>query len=206
MRNIALTAIALALAGTALPAAAQSAGSWTLGAGVHEVNPASDNGRLAGGTLPLDIGSDIRPTITAEYFVRDNLGIELLASLPFEHGIAVDGIGRVGSTRHLPPTVSVQYHFNTDGTISPFVGAGINHTLFFEEGTRGALAGSELELEDSWGLAARAGVDFKVGDRGAVRLDVRWIDIDAEVRVDGARLGTATIDPLAYGVTYVRHF
>lgn len=206
MKTLALTTLALALAATALPAAAQSAGSWTLGVGVHEVNPKSDNGSLAGGTLPLDIDSDVRPTITAEYFVRDNLGIELLASLPFEHDIAVEGVGRVGSTRHLPPTVSVQYHFNGTGKVSPFVGAGLNYTLFFSEDTRGALAGTDLSLKDSWGLAARAGIDFAIGENNAVRVDARWIDIDTEVSVDGTRLGTAHIDPLAYGVTWVHRF
>ena len=56
-------AIALAL-GAAVPAFAQSKGEWTLGVGAHQVNPKSDNGSLAGGTLPLDIDSDVKPTIT----------------------------------------------------------------------------------------------------------------------------------------------
>lgn len=198
--------LALALAATALPALAQSRGDWTLAVGAHQVDPASDNGALAGGALPLDIGSDARPTITAEYFVADGLGIEVLASLPFQHAIRVDGVGAVGSTRHLPPTVSLQYHFNRDGRVSPLLGVGLNYTTFFKEDTRGALAGSRLELEDSWGAAVHAGVDIRIGARDAVRVDARWIDIDSEVRVDGARLGTAEIDPVAYGLAWVRRF
>ena len=206
MHRIALSLAALAIAAAALPAAAQSRGDWTLGVGVHQVDPDSDNGRLAGGTLPLRVGSDVRPTLTAEWFVRDNLGIELLASLPFEHEIAVKGVGKVGSARNLPPTVSLQYHFNTGGKVSPFVGAGLNYTLFFSEDTTGALAGADLKLKDSWGAAARVGVDFKLSERDAVRADVRWIDIDSDVEVNGADLGTAHIDPIAYGVAWVRRF
>ncbi|NEK92069.1 MAG: OmpW family protein, partial [Xanthomonas euvesicatoria] len=101
-----------------------------------------------------------------EYFIADNLGIEVLAALPFEHDIALRGLGRVGSTKHLPPVISLQYHFNSQGRLSPFVGAGINYTRFFSTDTRGALAGSELELDDSWGLALHAGVDYKLSDRG----------------------------------------
>ncbi|NDK38013.1 OmpW family protein [Pseudoxanthomonas gei] len=198
--------LALALAGLATPALAQSAGDWTLGVGVHQVNPKSGNGALAGGTLALDVDSDVKPTITFEYFVRQNLGIEVLAALPFKHDIAIDGLGTVGSTRHLPPTVSLQYHFNSAGTVSPFVGAGINYTTFFSEESRGALAGDRLKLGDSWGLAAHAGLDFKVGERGAVRVDVRWADIDTEVSLNGARLGSANIDPLVYGAAYVWKF
>ena len=92
------------------------------------------------------------------------------------------------------------------GKVSPLLGLGVNYTTFFSESTEGALAGTKLELGDSWGLAAHAGLDFKVSDNGAVRVDVRWIDIDSSVRVDGARLGTANIDPLVYGAAYVLKF
>ncbi|KAF1722930.1 OmpW/AlkL family protein [Pseudoxanthomonas wuyuanensis] len=205
-KSIIAASLAVALAASALPALAQSQGDWTLGIGVHQVNPKSDNGSLAGGTLPLDIDSDVKPTITFEYFLRDNLGLEVLAALPFKHDISIDGVGTVGSTKHLPPTVSLQYHFNSKGTVSPFLGAGLNYTTFFSEDTQGALEGVDLKLEDSWGLAAHAGIDFKVGERGAIRVDVRWIDIDTDVKADGVKLGTANIDPLVYGAAYVLKF
>ena len=201
-----LSVLALALAASATPALAQSRGDFTLGVGVHNVEPKSNNGALAGGTLPLDIGSDVRPTITGEYFLRDGLGIEVLAALPFEHDISVKGVGRVGSTKHLPPTVSLQYHFNNGGKVSPMLGVGLNYTTFFQEDTTGALAGTRLELGDSWGAAVHAGVDFRIGTRGALRVDARWMDIDTDVRVNGARMGTANIDPMAYGVSYIHAF
>jgi outer membrane protein len=198
--------LALALAAAALPALAQSRGDYTLGIGAHQVNPKSGNGALAGGSLPLDIGSSVRPTFTGEYFIADNLGIEVLAALPFHHDIDVEGVGKVGSTKHLPPTVSLQYHFNAGGKVSPLLGVGLNYTTFFKERTTGALAGTRLELDDSWGAAVHAGVDFKLGERGAIRVDARWMDIDTDVNVNGTMLGTAEIDPLAYGVAYVRTF
>ncbi len=207
MKKTAISAsLAIVLGACALPALAQSQGDWTLGVGAHQVNPKSDNGTLAGGTLPLDIDSDVKPTITYEYFLRDNLGLEVLAALPFKHDIAVEGVGTVGSAKQLPPTVSLQYHFNGKGKVSPFLGAGLNYTTFFSEDTKGALAGTNLKLDDSWGLAAHAGIDFAVGERGAIRVDVRWIDIDTEVQVNGAKLGTANIDPLVYGAAYVVKF
>lgn len=198
--------LAVSLAGAALPAFAQSKGDWTLGVGVHQVAPKSNNGSLANNTLHLDIGSSARPTVTFEYFVRDNLGVEVIAALPFEHDINIEGLGRVGTTKHLPPTVSLQYHFNGDGRVAPFVGAGVNYTKFFSETTRGALAGSDLSLRGSWGAALHAGLDFKVSEKAAVRVDARWIDIDSRVRLDGVELGTANIDPLVYGVAYVLKF
>lgn len=205
IRRFAPLALALAFGGLAAPAFAQQAGEWTFSVGAHQVNPKSDNGSLAGGTLDVEVDSNVRPTITAEYFVRDNLGIEVLASLPFQHDVNIAGLGNVGSTKHLPPTVSLQYHFG-EGKVKPFVGLGVNYTLFFSEDTTGALAGNDLKLDDSFGLAAHAGIDFKIGEKGAIRVDARWIDIDTDVELNGAGLGTVNIDPLVYGAAYVFQF
>lgn len=204
-RRIAPLALAIALGGLAAPAFAQQAGEWTISVGAHQVNPKSDNGKLAGGTVPIEVDSNVRPTITAEYFVRDNLGIEVLAAWPFEHDINVPGAGRVGSTKHLPPTVSLQYHFG-QGTVKPFIGAGVNYTRFFSTETTGILAGTDLELDDSFGLAAHVGVDFEVGEKGSIRVDARWIDIDTDAKLNGVDIGTVEIDPLVYGVAYVFKF
>ncbi len=198
--------------GLSLPAAARSAGDWTLGVGVHNVDPKSDNGSLDATALglgplpPTEIGSSARPTITFEYFIRDNLGIEVLAALPFQHDIDIRGVGKVGSTRHLPPVVSLQYHFANASKATPFVGAGINYTTFFSEDTTGALAGTDLKLDDSWGLAAHVGIDFAVSRRSALRVDARWADISSDVSVNGITVGKAEIDPLVYGVAWVTRF
>lgn len=200
---IAPLACACALALTA-PAQAQEAGDWTVSAGAHAVAPKSGNGRLAGGALAADVGSDWRPTVTAEYFFSPNWGLEVLASLPFEHDIRLNGV-HAGSARHLPPTVSLQYHFKGE-RVTPFLGLGLNYTAFFDEDARGPLAGTELELEASWGLAAHGGVDIAVGDRKWLRLDARWIDIDTDVSVNGADVGTVQVDPWVYGAAFVWAF
>ena len=205
IRKLAPIAAAIALV-VAAPAMAQSKGDFTVGIGVHNVAPKSDNGTLAG-TLDVEVGDSVRPTVTGEYFVADNLGIELIAAFPFKHDIDIKGLGRVGSTKHLPPTLSVQYHFGaTDAKIKPFLGAGVNYTWFFSEDTTGALAGNELRLDNSWGLAAHGGIDFALSPKSAIRVDVRWIDIDSEVRLNQAKIGTANIDPMVYGVAYVLKF
>src|SRR5690606_3289657 len=89
-KTLSLPALAVAASLAAPAALAQSKGDWTVAVGAHEVNPDSGNGALADGTLPLDIGSSVRPTLAVEYFVRDNLGIEVLAALPFRHDIDID--------------------------------------------------------------------------------------------------------------------
>src|SRR5690606_35514562 len=111
-----LSGLAAAMTLAAAPVMAQSRGAWTLGVGVHAGDPKSDAGDLDGsalglGALPTKVDSDVKPTVTAEYFIADNLGIEVLAALPFKHDVSIDGVGKVGETKQLPPVVSLQYHF-----------------------------------------------------------------------------------------------
>jgi len=206
-----LSGLAAAMALAAAPAMAQSKGDWTLGVGVHAVDPKSDAGDLNGaalglGALPTKVDSSVRPTVTFEYFVADNVGIEVLGALPFKHEISIDGVGKVGQTKQLPPVVSLQYHFANSSKVTPFVGLGVNYTKFFSTDSKGALAGTKLKLEDSWGLAAHAGLDFALSEKGALRVDLRWADIDSKVKVNGNTLGTAKVDPLVYGMAYVFKF
>ncbi|WP_238373189.1 OmpW/AlkL family protein [Heliomarina baculiformis] len=183
----------------AMPALAQSQGDWTFGVGIINVNPKSDNGSLAGAAAT--VGDDTQLSLTGEYFILDNLGIELLAATPFEHSISLGG-AEIGSTKHLPPTVSLVYHVPTRGKVTPFFGVGLNYTTFFEETT----ALGDLELDDSFGLAATIGADWQISEHGSLRLNVRYMDIETDATLNGAPIGTAEIDPVSVGVSYVHRF
>ena len=196
---IATLAMTTALAATAAPLAAQSQGDWTLGLGLGYVLPKDDNASV--GTSTIDVGDSLRPTLTVEYFIRDNIGIELLAAWPFDHDIELDG-NRIGSTQQLPPTLSVNYHFPTQSAFKPFVGIGVNYTTFWD--TESSLG--DLDLDDSWGVALHAGADYQLTDTGALRVDVRWMDIDTDATLNGAALTGVEIDPWVFGVSYVHRF
>ena len=198
-RSTSILALATACTVLAVPAFAQSQGDWTFGVGVINVNPKSNNGTLAGGATTL--GDDTQISLTVEYFIRDNIGIELLAATPFEHNINIAGVG-TATAKQLPPTLSVNYHFPTKGKIKPFIGAGINYTTFFEEET----ALGVLKLEDSWGFALQAGADWQISDNGALRLNVRYMDIESDAYLNGASIGKAEIDPVTIGFSYVHRF
>ncbi len=198
-KKLAALTLSTALVALAAPAFAQSQGDWTVGIGVGYLDPKSDNGTLA--TLDAEVGSSTRPIFTAEYFVRDNLGIELLAATPFSHTIALGGID-AASTKQLPPTLSLNYHFPTNSAWKPYVGAGLNYTIFFDE--KSALG--DLDIDNSFGASLQAGLDYMVTEQGSVRLNVRWFDIDSDVTLDGAKIGKAEIDPWLVGVSYVHRF
>lgn len=191
-------ALALALGGVASVA---DAADWIVRVGGHYVDPKSDNHEV----VSVDSGQSL--TFNATYMVSPHFGVELLAAWPFCHDITLNADGsKVAETKHLPPTLSLQYHFLPDGRVRPYVGAGLNATLFFDEKTTGALAGSDLSLDDSFGVAAQLGVDFAISDDWMINVDARWIDIDTDARLDGAGLGSVEIDPYVFGLSVGRRF
>jgi outer membrane protein len=194
-------AIVSVLGIVAVPAAqAQDAGDWIWRVGVHSVRPKSDNHDV----VNVDTGASL--TFNGTYMLAPNWGVELLAAMPFAHDINLNGSGKVAETKHLPPTLSLQYHFNPNGGWRPYVGAGLNYTVFFDEKTIGALAGNDLELEPSLGLAAQFGLDVELGSDWFANVDARWFDIDSDAKLNGAKLGTVEIDPYAFGVSMGRRF
>lgn len=199
--------LALALAGLcAQPLAASAAqGDWLFRAGLGIVDPKSDNLELELDTN-VQVKSGSSATIEAVYMFADNWGVELLAAYPFRHDVKIDGLGKVGNVRHMPPTLSLQYHFRPEARIRPYVGAGINYTTFSREKTAGALAGSELDLDDSWGAAVQVGTDIGLNENWFLNLGLRWIDIDSKAELDGDRIGTIKIDPLVYQAQFGYRF
>ena len=193
---------------TMTSAFAVPAGTWSIAAGAHMVDPKSDNGTLADGAFSVDVDDDIRPTISGEYFIANNVGIELLAAIPFHHDITLtDANGDTvdGKTQHLPPTLSLQYHFdgyNMPMNLKPFVGVGVNYTTFFEE----KVALGDLELDDSVGVAGHVGLDIPFAPTEAFRIDARYMDIKTDAKLDGNDIGEVDISPWVYGVAFVKQF
>ncbi len=194
--------VALAVAGLGLQplAAAAAQGDWLLRGGIGVVDPKSNNLSLSP-EAEVQVDTGISATIEAAYFFADRWAVELLAAYPFTHDVDIDGAegaGNVGEVDHLPPTLSLQYHFNPEGTFRPYVGVGVNYTTFFSEKTKGALAGLDLELDDSWGAAGQIGADVALGDNWFLNGVVRYIDIDSDASLDGGDLGEVEIDPFVY--------
>jgi outer membrane protein len=186
---------ALALSGGA------QATDLVLRAGVHDVAPTSNNNPT------VHVGSNATLSVGGALFVTDKLAIDLLGAIPFKHDIYLNAGGsKVGSVKQLPPTLGVQYHFNRGGAFDPYLGAGINYTLFFDKQTTGALAGTKLTIDNSFGGAVQAGGDFKLGNDWLLGIDIRWIAIKAEAKVNGTSIGDVKVDPMVYGLTIGKRF
>ncbi|MCU0808665.1 MAG: outer membrane beta-barrel protein, partial [Candidatus Contendobacter sp.] len=178
--KIAKSALAAALAAGLLAGTAQAyeAGNWLFRIGAYGVFPESDNLNLGpGADLDVDDGYSLGFNFT--YMINPNIGIELLAALPFRHDIELSGAGKVAETDHLPPTLTLQYHFSPESSVRPYVGIGLNYTNFFSEDTKGALERDSLKLDDSWGVAGQFGIDIDVAPNWFVNADIRYISIES---------------------------
>lgn len=205
--NIIKTTLAAALAGGLLTGVAQAyeAGDWVGRVGVWGVFAKSENLELAADTF-VEVDSGYSLGLNLTYMITPNIGVELIAATPFKHDIELTGAGKVASTYHLPPTVFVQYHFLPQNTVRPYAGVGLNYTVFWNEKTTGALSGTKLNLDPSWGLAGELGVDIDIAPNWFLNAVVAYMDIDTKAKLDGAGLGTVKIDPFVVGINVGTRF
>ncbi len=212
MRNIhrmsLLAAALLASAG----ASAYEAGDWIVRGGAVMVAPNDDSSNLdlAGAQLAgtgVEVDDNTQLLLNVTWMANEHVGVELLAATPFEHSVdskGLPGLGlglsdvEVGSVKHLPPTLTVLwYPMESGAAFQPFIGAGINYTIFFQEDASGAaqaaLGARNLELDDSWGLAARAGFDYMLNDCWSLHAGVYYLGIDTKANLDTA-LGKVGVD------------
>ena len=220
--KLAVAVAAAIAAGGALTAQAHEAGDIIVRAGIANVDPSGDSDAIVLPTEPatvlpggVDVDDDTQLSIIGTYMVTDVWGVELLAATPFEHDITQPDLGiDAGSTKHLPPTLSLQYYpRGGQAGWQPYVGIGVNYTYFFDEEVDPALGealgavlgatSARLDLDDSWGLAGQAGVDIPLNDNWMLNAGVWYIDIGttADVVTD---VGTVSfdvdIDPWVYNI------
>lgn len=231
MKRACTLALAVTLTGGSVVGQAYEQGDWILRLGATTVAPDSnsDDINLPGGLVAkAEVDDDTQLGIIPAYMFADSWAIEVLAATPFEHKIEAQGQGAIsgtnldaGSTKHLPPTIMVQwYPRGGQSGWQPYVGAGVNYTIFFDEDTDGQLVGllgsltngdvndADLNLDDSFGLAAQTGVDIPIDEHWAFNAAVWYIDIDTQAEItakaNGATAATVEfdvqIDPWVYNV------
>ena len=193
--NMNKTLIAAALAATtalATPLAAQAQDGPFL-VRLRAVHLDSANKDSTG--LDLSVNNKVIPELDLSYFFTPQIAAELILTYPQKHTLKSGGT-EIGSLKHLPPTLTVQYHFTQLGTVKPYLGAGVNYTRFSAVKLP---AGVDIE-RNSFGLAVQAGLDVAVAKNVYLNFDVKKVQIRTDVSSGGAKLGTFKVDPLLVGV------
>lgn len=137
------------------------------------------------------------------YALGDTWELELVLTNPQEHDVKLGGV-QIGDFKHLPPTLLLQYRPKIAALgdkFRPYLGAGLNFTLIFDEN----LLGGAAKLENySVGPAGQAGFDWALNDTWSINVDVKKIFIGSDVEVGGVKVIDVNVDPLCYslGLSY----
>lgn len=160
--------------------------------------------RVPGGSVTID--NSVVPELDITYFFTPNFAAELILGVtPHKiHGAGIlKGID-VGKAWLLPPTVTLQYHFTNFGAFKPYIGAGPNFTVFFNQEAAGGVV-TKLDIENTFGVAIQAGVDIMLDRHWGLNIDVKKLYLRPDVSLNnGVLTGNVKIDPLLVGggVTY----
>jgi len=194
-----LASLTLLAAALAAPSLCAEEGPWMVRLRAVALQPANKSDAAPG--IPADaihVSNKTIPDLDFSYFFTPNFSAELVLTVPQEHDVTVSGT-KIGTFKHLPPTLTAQWRFLPGGTVNPYLGAGLNLTLISDV----KLASGALDLDkSSVGLALQAGADFKLAPNWYLNVDVKYVQIKSDVKVaaTGAKVTTVKVDPMLYGV------
>ncbi len=180
---------ALLSSGSALSATQE--GDVLMRVRIIDINPQNSGTLIVKDSVSLDIDFT--------YMVSDHFGVELLLDTSSEHNIQLDGADVV-VTKVLPPALIAQYHVSPSEKVRPYIGIGINYTLFFDEKTTGSVSGLDVELDSSTGMVFQAGVDFDINDKWFANIDFKKMEINTIARLTGGLNIDSNLDPVVIGV------
>ena len=197
MKKLMLAAAAMAAFTSGAAMAQQAESPWMVR--VRAVHLDSANKDSTG--LGLSVNNKTMPELDISYFFSPNVAAELVLTYPQKHDLRSNG-NKIGTLKHLPPTLLAQYHFTQFGKFKPYVGAGVNYTRFssvnFDPAAVAALNPSIKK--NSLGLALQAGFDYQLDSNWSLNLDIKKVQIKTDVRSFGNKVGSFKADPLLVGV------
>ena len=156
----------------------------------------------------LSYSDTVIPELDISYYFTQNIAAELVLGTTYANvhaGGSIAGLGKVGKTWLLPPTLMLQYHFTDFGNFQPYVGAGVNYTIFYNQSDAGIF--TDMDVEDSFGGALQIGVDYMIDDHWGFNIDAKklFLEPDWTANLGTTKLsGTAKLNPwlIGTGVTY----
>ncbi len=204
--RLAVLAAAVA-AGLALPAAA-AGDSWMVRVRALYLDPADKSDAIPSLAVPSDaitVNDKWFPEVDVSYFFTKNIAAELVLTYPQRHTVTVQqsalgGAVDIGTFKHLPPTLTLQYHFAPDGNFRPYVGAGVNFTNISDVNLEIPTVG-RLNLDrTSFGAAFGAGFDYRLDRNLFLNVDVKKVYIGADVTLDGSKVSEVSVDPVLFSL------
>lgn len=145
------------------------------------------------------------PELDISYFFTKNIAAELVLTYPQTIDINYTASQtKLGSIKALPPSLLLQYHFTDFGAFKPYVGAGVNYTIF---SSRNNLGNGAYSVDNSsFGAVGQIGMDYMFDKNWGLNVDLKYATMSTNVTTtsNGANVGKLTLNPWmpAVGVTY----
>lgn len=201
MKKASLAALALVAASSAL--AVNAADEWLVRVRAVRIDTANKSEPIGALSVPADaihVSDKTIPELDVSYFFTPNIAAELVLTYPQKHDVTVEGVGKIGTFKHLPPTLTLQYHFTPAAQFRPYVGAGINFTNISDVNLAVPGVGALNLDRTSVGAAFGGGFDVVVGKNMTVNLDIKKVYISADVKLGGTKISEVKVDPVLFGV------
>lgn len=192
---------AFALASTA-GAQAPAEGPWMIRVRAVSLTPANTSDAIPSLNVAADkitVSDKIIPDVDVSYFFAKHFAAELVLTYPQQHEVKLNGT-KIGTFKHLPPTLLAQYHFLPEGIVRPYVGAGVNLTLISDVNIAVPGVGT-LDLEkSSVGAAGQAGVDIRLAPGKFLNIDIKKVMIGSDVTLGSTKVSAVKVDPILASV------
>ena len=220
MKTLLISAL---LTTTACVASAADASPWSFRVGATQITPHVVSGDLTAPSFSgtkADIGANTQLSGGINYKLDDRWSVDIPLALPFEHALygagAIQGVGKLGTTKALPFTALMQYQLGEGkAAIQPYVGAGLTYAKFFGETgtavltsiTGGTPANPTTPcIESRWAPSVQVGAKFTLTD--IWHLDVNYVKtyFDTRNKLSTGQTLDATINPSALSIGLGRSF
>lgn len=221
--------------------AAHEKGDFIFRIGASLVDPERDNLGFSASVAPGDIpelpdGASINGNLQVDtglsmvfggtYMITRRFAVDLLLAAPFRHEIDLEAnvaignssalpvdLGQIAEVKHIPPTLSLQYHFSPETRLQPYVGVGVNWTTFVNEELTDIIVivdgdevnlgplGSTLDVDSSFGAAGQVGLDWEFAENLLLNFDIRYLELQPKIKIDGVESpASLKIDPFVYSL------
>lgn len=152
----------------------------------------------------VSASTSFEPEVDVTYFFTPNIAAELIAAVTRHHlkdrGSSLGNVD-LGRTTMLPPTLTAQYHFQPAEAFKPYVGAGVNYTVFFDSETPAGGVVNRIAYQNSFGTVIQAGFDYHIQGNWFLNVDVKHVFLETKAKINGGAVNAyVSLDPTIAGI------
>lgn len=206
------TLLATIAFGVCAAASAQTAGTWSVSAGINNIAPKGATEPMSAPSIvnsTTSLNSDAQPLVDISYAYTDHIAVEFGLGTPYKYKLsgagALQGSGQLGTLKLLPPTVFAQYRFlDANAQLRPYVGLGVTYAKFYDETGSGTLTGisntgqtpTTFTVDAAWGVTPELGLIYAFNNKWFAEGMIGKTYINSTVHLSTGQTAGTTLNPV----------